>query len=68
MRRFFSCTCLLFLLTIATLTHAQVANNTALVGTVVDPDGHALAGAKVNAVEESTKVAYPGATNAEGNY
>jgi Carboxypeptidase regulatory-like domain/TonB dependent receptor len=69
MRRFFSsCTWLLLLFAIAAFTHAQVANNTALVGTVVDPDGHSLAGSKVNAVEEATKVAYPGATNAEGNY
>jgi hypothetical protein len=47
---------------------AQVANNTALVGTVLDPDGHPVAGAKVTAVEEATKVAYPGSTNAEGYY
>jgi hypothetical protein len=69
MRRLFSgCTWLPLLFAIATFTHAQVANNTALVGAVVDPDGHPLVGAKVNAVEEATKVAYPGATNAEGNY
>ena len=44
----------------ATLTKAQVANNTALVGTVLDSSGSAVVGAKVTAVEESTGVAYPG--------
>jgi hypothetical protein len=47
---------------------AQVANNTSLVGTVLDPAGSALAGAKVSAVDESTKVVYPGTTNAQGYY
>jgi Carboxypeptidase regulatory-like domain len=62
----------LFLLCIAllpaTLIHAQVANNTSLVGTVLDSSGSVVAGAKVSAVEESTKVAYPGTTNAQGFY
>src|SRR6201994_4183464 len=48
--------------------HAQVANNTALVGTVLDSSGSAVVGAKVSAVEESTKVVYPGTTNAQGYY
>ena len=52
----------------ATLTEAQVANNTALVGTVVDSSGSAVVGAKVTAVEESTGVAYPGTTNGQGYY
>jgi hypothetical protein len=53
---------------LATLTEAQVANNTALVGTVVDSSGSAVVGAKVTAVEESTGVAYPGTTNGQGYY
>ena len=52
----------------ATLTKAQVANNTALVGTVLDSSGSAVVGAKVTAVEESTGVAYPGTTNGQGYY
>src|ERR1700712_686792 len=47
---------------------AQVANNTALVGTVLDSSGSALAGAKVTAVDQATKVVYPGTTNAQGYY
>src|SRR5271154_4168783 len=47
---------------------AQVANNTAVVGTVLDSAGSAVAGAKVTAVEESTGVAYPGTTNEQGYY
>jgi hypothetical protein len=59
--------------TIASLTltaplPAQVANNTALVGTVLDSSGSAIAGAKVTAAEESTGVVSPGTTNAEGFY
>ncbi len=50
------------------LMHAQVANNTALVGTVLDSSGSAVVGAKVTAVEESTGVVYPGTTNAQGYY
>ena len=52
----------------ATFTQAQVANNTALVGTVLDSSGSAVVGAKVTAVEESTGVVYPGTTNAQGYY
>lgn len=48
--------------------HAQVANNTALVGTVLDPSGRPIANATVNAVEEGTKVTYPGKTNSNGYY
>jgi hypothetical protein len=47
---------------------AQVANNTSLVGTVTDPSGGVVAGAKVTAINEGTKVTYPGTTNAEGYY
>src|SRR5579863_5757175 len=52
----------------APLLQAQVANNTALVGTVLDSSGSAVVGAKVTAVEESTGVVYPGTTNAQGYY
>ncbi len=48
--------------------HAQVANNTALVGTITDSAGNVLTGVKVTAVNEATKVAYPGTTNGEGYY
>jgi Carboxypeptidase regulatory-like domain len=53
---------------VATLAQAQVANNTALVGTVLDSSGSAVVGAKITAVEESTGVAYPGTTNGQGYY
>lgn len=48
--------------------HAQVANNTALVGTIADSEGNPVAGAKVVAVNQATKVEYPGTTNGEGYY
>jgi len=51
-----------------TPTRAQVANNTALVGTVLDSSGSAIVGAKVTAVEESTGVVSPATTNAQGYY
>jgi hypothetical protein len=47
---------------------AQIANNTSLVGTALDSSGSAVAGAKVDAVEESTKVSYSATTNASGYY
>ena len=40
----------LILFAFVTLTQAQVANNTALVGTVLDSSGSAVVGAKVTAV------------------
>ena len=46
----------------------QVANNTALVGNVVDAAGLPVSGAKVTAVNEETKVVYPGKTNGDGYY
>ena len=55
------------LLACATLS-AQVGNNTTLVGTVSDPDGNVVAGAKITALNEDTHVAYPGTTNDHGNY
>ena len=51
-----------------TAANAQVANNTSLVGTVTDPGGNAIAGAKVTATNEGTGVAYPGTTNGDGYY
>ena len=47
---------------------AQVANNTALVGNVIDPSGSAVPSAQVSAVNTATKVAYHGTTNNEGFY
>jgi hypothetical protein len=47
---------------------AQVANNTALVGNVVDASGLPVTDAQVTAVNEETKVIYPGKTNGEGHY
>ena len=70
-RLFILCTSLIpaiCLVVFATLTHAQVANNTSLVGTVLDSSGSAVSGAKVTAVDESTGIVYPGTTNAQGYY
>ena len=47
---------------------AQVAINTALVGTVTDANGGALVGAHVTAVNTDTKVPFGVVTNAEGYY
>ena len=47
---------------------AQIANNTSLVGTVVDSSGAALAGVNVDAVEEATKLSYTATTNGNGYY
>ena len=47
---------------------AQVANNTSLVGTVTDPTGGVVTGAKVTGTNVDTKVDYTGTTNAEGFY
>ena len=61
------CICL-FLGAYATATFAQIANNTSLVGTVLDTSGAAVAGVKVDAVEESTKLSYNATTNDSGYY
>jgi hypothetical protein len=50
------------------MLHAQVANNTSLVGNVVDSLGVPVFGAKVVAINEATKVVYPGVTNEQGYY
>jgi hypothetical protein len=47
---------------------AQVANNTSLVGTVTDPSGSVVPGAKVHGTNQDTKVVYDGVTNQEGYY
>src|SRR5579871_3579478 len=52
----------------ASALSAQVANNTALVGNVVDPTGSPVAGATVTAVNTGTAVVYHGTTNGEGFY
>ena len=53
---------------VGSLLHAQVANNTALVGAVADQSGAPVAGAQVTAVNEGTQVSYPGTSNADGYY
>ncbi|MBS1798623.1 MAG: TonB-dependent receptor [Acidobacteria bacterium] len=60
--------CLLTLLLAPLFLHAQVADNTALVGTVTDPTGSVVSGAKVTGTNRDTKVVYSGTTNAEGFY
>ena len=52
----------------ALMAHAQVSNNTSLVGTVTDPSGGVVAGAKVTGTNTATKVQYAGTTNPEGFY
>jgi hypothetical protein len=47
---------------------AQIANNTSLVGTVLDSTGSAVSGAKVTAVEQSTKLQFTATTNESGYY
>lgn len=47
---------------------AQIANNTSLVGTVLNQNGSAVGGASVTAVEQTTKARYAATTNAEGYY
>ena len=60
--------CCLALLAAPLALMAQVANNTALVGTVADPTSGVIAGAHVVGVNRDTKVAYSGDTNGEGYY
>ncbi len=47
---------------------AQLATTTALVGTVTDPSGKSVAGAKVTAVENGTRDTYTANTNEQGYY
>ncbi|MBS1822842.1 MAG: TonB-dependent receptor [Acidobacteria bacterium] len=60
--------CLLTLLLAPLFLHAQVADNTALVGTLTDPTGSVVSGAKITATNRDTKVVYTGTSNAEGFY
>src|SRR3982751_3418156 len=47
---------------------AQLASQTALVGTVTDPDGLVVPGAQVVAVNVGTRDTYETTTNADGYY
>src|SRR5271154_4207606 len=47
---------------------AQLATTTALVGSVTDPSGKSVAGAKVTAVENGTHDTYTANTNEQGYY
>src|SRR5215510_5607424 len=58
---------LMCLLAVAS-AHALVANNTSLVGTVLDPSGNVVPGVKVVAVNRGTGITYNAATNADGYY
>jgi len=60
--------CSLVILLSPLLMMAQISNKTSLVGTVLDATHSAVAGVKVTAVEEATKVTYSATTNAEGYY
>ena len=55
-------------LTLVTVCHAQIATTTALVGTVTDSSGRAIAGAKITATDVATQTKYTGVTNESGNY
>jgi hypothetical protein len=60
--------CCLVLLMSPLFLRSQVANNTSLVGTVYDAGGRAVAGTKVIAIEENTKLKSEAITNDEGYY
>src|SRR5437588_9375630 len=53
---------------VACAAWAQLANQTALVGTVVDSSGSVVPGAEVAAVNVATQDRYHALTNAEGYY
>ena len=57
-----------FGLLLTTSAWAQLASQTALVGTVTDSDGLAVPGAQVVAVNAGTRDSYEATTNAEGYY
>jgi len=59
---------LCFGLCLATSAFAQLASQTALVGTVTDSDGLAVPGAQITAVNTGTRDTYEATTNAEGYY
>ncbi len=49
-------------------SNAQIATNTSLVGTVTDPTGKVVVGAKVTAINTGTQDTYNTTTNEEGYY
>ena len=53
---------------LATSASAQLASQTALVGTVSDPDGLGVPGAQIVAVNVGTRDTYEATTGAEGHY
>src|SRR4029450_10194468 len=55
-------------LLLATSAWAQLASQTALVGTITDSGGLVVPGAQVVAVNAGTKDTYEATTNAEGYY
>ncbi|MBW8747339.1 MAG: carboxypeptidase regulatory-like domain-containing protein, partial [Acidobacteria bacterium] len=59
---------LVVLLFVGSFASAQVSNNTQLVGTITDPSGGVVSGAKITATNTGTQVQYEGTTNAEGYY
>jgi hypothetical protein len=59
---------LIVALLLATNAWAQLASQTALVGTVTDSGGLVVPGAQVVAVNTGTKDTYEATTNSEGNY
>jgi hypothetical protein len=60
--------CVGLVLLLATSAWAQLASQTALVGTVTDSGGSVIPGAQVVAVNVGTKDTYEATTNAEGYY
>ena len=60
--------CCLVLLLGPVFLRSQVANNTSLVGNVIDPSGSAISNGHVIAVEENTKVKSEAQTNGSGYY
>jgi hypothetical protein len=59
---------ILLLILCPLLGHAQLANNTSLVGTVTDQAGNVVPNVKVVGTNVDTKVEYTGTTNQEGYY
>ena len=66
MRRLSICMCLSLVL--ASPAWAQLAGQTALVGTVTDSSGGVMPGASVTAVNVNTKDTYEAVTNSQGQY
>ena len=68
LRAIFFILCLLGSMVFAPSASAQLASQTALVGTVTDTGGGVLPGATVVAVNTGTKDTYEATTNAQGQY